>query len=89
MSGLKVVALPVMDLRQIPENLRKLADQIERGDCPPVAAVVTLGYDTGTAEVYGYGPDLDGIRTLGWLNLGIDAAQRNCMYRRPLKSEGG
>lgn len=87
MTALKVVPLPVLDLREIPANLRRLADEIEKGETPH-AAIVVLGMKDGEAQVYGYGPNMDGLRLLGWLQLATDVGVRNCMVRRPLTAEG-
>lgn len=68
-SDPKVVALYEQNMRQIPEMLRLLANNIENGDYGEVgeATCVVMG---DTLEVFGWGPHCDGTSSAVMLQAG-------------------
>jgi hypothetical protein len=75
-KGPRVVELPRRPLSDVPGHLRKLADDIERGEYGDVrAAIVVIEQDgdggTVSAESFGFGSDADPVRAAGLLHFGI------------------
>ena len=52
----KIVQIGTPNLRDVPEALRRLADQIDAGECEAAeSAIVVLVDQNGDRGVYGYG----------------------------------
>lgn len=65
---LKVVPIGIRNLKDIPQNLRRLADGLESGEFTGFGTVlVILCGDSGTQYIYGYGEHASPLEAAGWL----------------------
>ena len=52
----KLVQIGTPNLRDVPASLRRLADQIEAGECPAAEAAIVVAVDPDEEiTIYGYG----------------------------------
>lgn len=70
-EGLKLVQHPATNLADIPMQLRRLAERIERGEFQPDTAVVILGTGMQEPRVFGYGNAGDSMRIVGLLQCAV------------------
>lgn len=65
---LKVVPIGIRNLKDVPQNLRQLADALESGEFSGFGtAIVILCGDSGTPYIYGYGEHASPLECSGWL----------------------
>lgn len=70
MSNLKVVPIGTPNLKEVPNNLRALADRLESGDYQQAAAAIAIviGED-GDMRIYGYGERMSPLEMQGWMAM--------------------
>lgn len=67
-AELKVVPIGIRSLKDVPENLRRLANDLESGEFQGFGtAIVILCGDNGGMYIYGYGERASPLECAGWL----------------------
>lgn len=67
-AKLSVVPIGIRNMKDIPNGLRRLADDLESGEFSGFGtAIVILGGDSLTPFVYGYGERASPLECCGWL----------------------
>ena len=72
-SGLKVLDFPNRDMALVPQRLRDIADEIDKGVYGDVTSAIMVAEASGETVIFGMGPDC--TTSFGYLMLGLGQRQ--------------